>query len=502
MSETQTPQPAIQFNEIPATWQVPGSKIEIRPSYQQVGILALPARFLIIGQMTASGTATPLTVIPNVTTDLQGRAAGGAGSQIDGMVTGHLAANKTVPLDIICVVDAGSSAKAVWTNTITGPATGNQQKAMNIAGQRVTIGVLTGDTATVQATEWAAAINAIPTLPMVATSTAGVVTLTAKNAGVEANNLQFVDNPADGDQTPLGTTWVVAQTVQGATNPDVTAALALVSNRWYTDCVIAWQDTTNVAELAAETERRYNAMVMLDMRGHVPFSGTMSQQLAKAASSNARFIYSSPLTGVQSPPWVLAASAAGVAAQAMINDPSLQLDGLSLPGIVGPIAANVPNETQKEMLLLGGCSVFHVAHDYSVQMQRYYATYTTNAQGIADPGWAGDIMIAAVATAIRYDWRTYFRLNYPRNKLSGDGGLASAANSSIVTPIRAKGSWAARCQVYATNGWIVDEQVQAARSTFVLNANDPNRLDSQLFYTRIGNMIFNAGVLSFNVGGE
>jgi phage tail sheath gpL-like len=479
MSTTTTAQPAVQFNEIPATWEVPGSKMEIRPSYQQVGILAMPARVLIIGQMTPSGLATPLTVIPNVTTATTGRAAGGAGSIIDGQVSAHLLSNQTVPLDIICVADASGSAKAVWTHTFAGPATANGTPAMLVAGTRIQIGTLNGDTATIAATEWAAALNAIPNLPFTVTQAAAVVTLTAKNAGVEANNLTFVPNPADGDQMPAGLTVTVAQTVQGATNPSIAAALALVPTRWYTDIIIPWEDTTNVQALAAETERRYNAMVALDMRAHVPCSGTFSQQLAAIFAANARFVYFSPMTAPGSPPWAVAAAAGGAAAQSLINDPSRQMNGIALPGIVGPVPANCLTDAQKEMMLVAGGSVFHVAHNYSVQMERYMSSYTENAQGILDPGWTGDIMIAAVATAIRYDWRTYWDLTYPNNKLAPSGSLAAAANSAIVTVARAKGSWTARMMVYAANGWVVDEVNQAKRSVFVVDANDPNRLDSQ-----------------------
>jgi phage tail sheath gpL-like len=497
-----TVQPNITFNEIPANWQVPGSKVEIRPSYQQVGILAMPARCLIIAQMTPSGTAIPLTVYPNITTASAARALGGPGSIVDGMVAAHLATNQTVPLDIICVVDGSGSAKAVWTLTFAGPATGNGTPPMNIAGQRVTIGTIAGDIASVAATEWAAAMNALPTLPLVATVTGAVVTATAKNAGLAANDIQFVQNPADGDVMPAGLTINVVQTVQGATNPDTTAALALVPTRWYTDVGIAWQDTTNVAELAAECERRYNAMVRLDMRGHVPFTGTQGQQLTKAAAANARFIYSSPLTAPQSPPWAIVGSVMGAVAQALINDPSRQLNQIALPGMLGPVPANVPTEAQQEMLLTGGCSVFNVAHNGTMSIKRYYSTYLTNAQGIADPGWTGDIMIAAVATAIRYDWQTYVYLLYPNMKQAPDGSLAAAANTNVLTARILKGSWAARMMVYAKNAWVVDEVNQAKRSMFMINANDPNRMDQQLFYTRIGNNIVDAGVLSFNVGGE
>lgn len=491
----------IPFQQIPASWDVPGSKLEILPSYQKVGVLPMPARVLIIGQMTPAGSAAALTVIPNVTTALAGRGYGGSGSIIDGMVTAHLLANQTVPLDIICVADAGGSANAVWTITFGGPSTGNGTPAQEIAGQRVSIGTLNGDSATTSATEFAAAISAIPTLPVTATAAAGVVTVTAKNAGLAANDISFVTNPAPGDALPPGMTIVVAQTVQGATNPDVTAALNLVDTTWYTDIILPWQDATNIAEASAEAERRFNAMVRLDCRVHVPFTGTMSQQLTKASVANARFVYSSPLTQPGSPPWAIAASAGGVCAQQLTNDPSRQLDEIALPGIVGPQSANVPDEDEQQMLLTGGCSVFRVAPDGTVAMKRYVSTYTTNAQGIADPAWF-DVMEQAVSSRIRYDWQTYFRLIYPNMKLAPDGGLAAAADSSICTPLRAKGSWTSRMQVYGQKGWVVDTVNQAKASVFEIDPNDPSRLNYQIPYTRIGNLIVDAGQLLFNVGGE
>lgn len=504
------PTETIEFTQLPQPWLVPGSYQEIVPGYQNVGALPIPSRTLIIGGLTAGGSATTGVLVPNVTRALDARGFAGPGSHIDAMVAAYLTPDQNVPLDIICLADAGGGAAAVWTLTFAGPATQSGTPALAIAGQRISIGTIAGDTAATAATEFAAAINAGPQaanvnataqLPVTATATGAVVTVTARNKGIVGNDISFVPNPALGDAMPPGLTVAVVQTVQGATNPSIAAALTLVSNTWYTDIIIAWQDAANVGLLAAEADRRYNAMVRKDTRCHVGVTGSFSQQLSAASAANARFVYFSPMTAPGSPPWAIAACAGGICAKMLTADPSRQLDEIAMPGIVGPQTVNIPIDAEQELLLAGGCSVFRVLSNGAVTMKRYVSTYTENPEGDLDEAWM-DVMAQAVSSRIRYDWRNYFRSLYPSNKLAPDGSLAAQSDPTVVTPNRAKASWGARMIVYAKNGWVVDEINQANAASFFIDPNDPNRLDYRIPYTRIGNMIVDAGQIVMNVGAE
>ena len=512
MSQTTStgPTQTINFTQIPEPWLVPGSLQEIVSGFQNVGALPIPARTLIIGGMTSAGSATAGAVIPNVPRPIDARGYGGPGSHIDAMCAAYLTPDQDVPFDIVCLADAGGGAATVTTITFTGPATAAGTTAIAIAGQRISIGTLPGDTATVTATEFAAAINAgpqtanlngTPQLPVTATSALGVVTVTARNKGACGNDISFVVNPARGDATPPGLTITVAQTTPGATNPSIGSALSLVSNTWYTDIIVAWQDSTNQGLAAAEAERRFSAMVHGDCRFHFGVTGTVSQQISTAAATNERFIYFSPMQQPGSPPWAIAASAGGICAKMLTADPARQLDDVPMPGIVGPQIANQAINTEQELLLAGGCSVFHVASDGTVKMKRYVSTYTTNAQGNQDGAWQ-DVMAQAVSTRIRYDWRTYFRSLYPSNKLAPDGSLAAQNDPTVCTPNRAKASWGARMMVYAKAGWVVDEVNQANAAAFTIDPSDPNRLNYRIPYTRIGNLIVDAGQIVMNVGAE
>lgn len=492
MSGSQT----ISFKEIPADYKTPGSYVEIAPDYQRVGLLPMPARTLIIGQKTSAGSATALTLNPDVTRASAGTALGGPGSQLDGMIAAYLAVNQTVPLDVIAMADAGSSTKAVWTYTFTGPATAGGTTAIQIAGWRVYIGTLSGDSATVVATAFTAAINAKTALPVTATSSAGVVTVTARNAGTAGNDISHVVSPALGDVLPAGVGVTIAQTVVGATDPDIVSAIAAIEDLWYTDIIIPWQNSANLTALSVELDRRFNAMVHKDGRGHICLTGTYSQLLTKAGAVNGRFMFASGFTAPGSPPWVIAASVGGLAAQHLLDDPARQLLDLALPGVIGSQRGNLFDDDEKHLLISGGVSIFKTLRDGTVVMQRCVSTYTVNANGVLDPAWR-DITGVAVLSRMRYDWRGYFRDIYPANKLAPDSSLAAESDSTICTPRRAGGTWAARSIVYARNGWIVDEVENARATVFVIDPNDRNRLNYRLHVTIIGNLMVDAGQLLF-----
>jgi phage tail sheath gpL-like len=180
----------------------------------------------------------------------------------------------------------------------------------------------------------------------------------------------------------------------------------------------------------------------------------------------------------------------------------LQLKGLTLPGVVGPTYANAwQDEPDQNALLNGGCSAFTVNHTGAITMLRYVSTYTTNAEGALDEAWH-DIMEAGVASRIRYDWRGYRDQVWGGKKLAQNDDIAAQVSTNVCTPARMKATWGARCQLYAQQGWIVDVANQVKRSQFWIDPSDPNRLNEQVYYTRIGNLMIDAGQMIFNVGGE
>ena len=489
--------PNITFNEIPSPLYRPGSYMEVRPNFANLGILPFPARNLIIGQMTSSGSAGAAVVQPNITQPQQATALFGAGSIAEGMVIAYLNSGCQIPLDVIAVTDAAGATAATIPVTVAGTWTAAGTPAIAVAGKRYQIGTLSTDTPTTVAAAFVSAIAADAQAPVSAAAVAGVMTLTAKNKGVAGNDISVIVSPAPGDTLPTGMTITVGATTAGTTNPGISGIISAITGSWYTGIAMPWQDTPNLQGLAAELARRFTATVREDGIAFVCLTGTYSQALAAIPNINSQFIAALPMTQPGSTPWAVAASLLGVASQKLMQDPSLQLRDLALPGIVGPQPVNRLNDTEAELMLAGKGSTFSVLRDGTVTLQRVVSTYTQNAQGIADGVTWFDIMETAVATRIRYDWRTYFQELFPQNKLADDGSLAAEYNTNVCTPKRAKAAWSARMTAYAKAGWIMNEVADTRASIFRIDAADRNRLDYQVQYTRIGNLIVDAGVLMF-----
>ncbi len=488
----------ITFLEVPAApgFLVPGSYLEVRADYARIGILPYPARALIIAQKTPTGTATANALYQNITRVEDGIALGGPGSHLAGMVAAFLAVNDTIPLDVIALGDAGGFVKAIWTLTFTAASNKAGTVAVNIAGRRVYIGATPTDTATTLAAAFRDAINADTALPVTASAAAGVVTVTAKNGGTAANDTSFVVSPLPGDQLPAGVTLAVAQTVTGATDPTVATAITAITDMLYTDVALGLNNLANTSQFAAEADRRWNAMVDLPMRVHIGFSDTLANRITKAGELNNRFVYASGLKSPGSPPWIIAATVAGLAAQKLTDDPARQLLDLGMGDCIGPQRADLDDDSERQLLLAGGISTFRVNTQGRLSLQRLVSTYRTNANGALDYAWM-DVMTQAVAARIRYDWKAYFRSIYPSNKLAQDNSLAANADRTVCTPRRAKGTWANRHMVYARAGWVVDEVNMSRQAVFVIDPSDRNRLNYRIPYDRIGNLMIDAGQLLF-----
>ena len=89
-------------------------------------------------------------------------------------------ANKTSDIWALSVEDLAAGVAAT-TITVTGPAAAAGTIALYINGQKLSIGVAAGDTASVVATAIVAVVDGYLNGPVKATAVAGVVTLTARH---------------------------------------------------------------------------------------------------------------------------------------------------------------------------------------------------------------------------------------------------------------------------------------------------------------------------------
>lgn len=484
------------FEQIPTDWRVPGTYVEVRPTYTNLGVLPYPARALLIGQMRGSGagTATALRAYPITRLD-QAIGLFGAGSQLARMCATFLAANGTTPLFAMAVADP-SGAAATGTFAITGSPTAAGTLAAYIAGTRVAVPVSLTDTPTAIAARLRDAINANTALPVTAAATTGTVTVTARNVGVIGNSIDLRINYRADELTPGGLTVTVTAMASGSGVVDITSALSAFASDWYTDIALGWSDATNMALLETDLARRYGAMGRLDAHAYVALAGTYSALGTYGAARNSQFVTCLGMNGMVSEPWAVAASLAGVCAFQLANDPARQLRGLALPGIAAPPSGGRFIESERDGLLRDGISTFLVGQDGTVTLERVITMYQKTGLGVDDTAWL-DIMIPKTLSRIRHDWRTWVSLQFPRHKLADDGALGAEFSPVVVTPRILHSSWGARCTQYERLGWTEATQETVAESSFVRDPTDRNRVNSRQVVRIIGNLMVLAVALEF-----
>lgn len=483
------------FSEIPYDWLKPGVHIEVRPSYERAGLVAFPARALIIGQRLAGGAGAAGTLY-QITRPAQGAGYFGAGSYADRMIRAWWANNKTSELWAIALDDVGAGTAATGTITFTGAGAGTVP--LYIDGTRIPVTIAAGNTVTQMAAAAVVAINAETGLPVTAASALGVVTLTAKHKGAAGNQIPIKVAVLNDEAVPSGIGVAVAAMSAGATNPDVTDALDVIAAEWFTDIVVPWDDSANLLALAADLTTRYAAMGKRDGHAYVGAAGTFGELSTKGDVTNSPHISLLGAKGSPSAPWAWAAALGAVGTFQLTNDPARQLRGLSLAGLMAPAPADRFTDTEQNLLLGGGISTFNVLTDGTVTIDRVVTTYKESSLGVADRAWL-DIMVPKTMTRLRYDWASYITLLYPRHKLADDDTLAAEASDAVVTPRTMLGTWAARCKLYERQAWIEASSETIEASSFWRSTSDRNRLEGRQAVRIIGNLMVLAAALEFQV---
>lgn len=479
----------ITFNEIPADYAVPGSYGEITmvPSATQVG--DMPLRVLVIGQQ-GGGTGNPLVRYRDVSAS-GAKSIAGAGSALAAAVAALVAAAPYVEVDMVMVAPEADATAASSTLTFSGQASQNSTAAIWANGVRVPFVITTAMQAADMATAAAAAFTADITAQtgLTASAKTGVLTLTSNEKGAFVNDIDVRMSTLAGDQVP-GVAVAVTAMTGGAGTADLTPAINLVANVWYTDIATCLNDASNLTALATDAERRYGAMTHLDAHVYYGYRGTYGQVLALTDTLNCRFMSVMPAASPKWAPWIAAAVLCGIAAQALNNDPARQLRTLELTGLTGlaPDDSDLFDDAMRNVLLKSGASTFTVDQDGTVRIERLVTNYQKDASGNVDKSWR-DIMVPKTGTRIRYDWNAFIDATYPRAKLADDTSTLAAQASGVVTPKTLKGSWAGRLALYETQGWVEDSATLAPQANFEVNSGDRNRCDAALPVQVIGSLV-------------
>lgn len=485
---------AIAFDQIPNTLRVPGARTEFNNAGANKGATLKAYRALIIGQALVSGTAE-LGVPVQCSRHEQAVVLGGVGSLLTvGTKSWFENLGDNIETWLLPLADDADAVAATATVKLTGQVLNSGVLSLYVGGELVRVAASLNDSAAQVATKLAAAINVQTVLTVSAEAAAEVVTLTAKNKGAVANELDIrLNYYANEEKTPDGLKVEIVGFTGGLANPTLDAALASLGDKQFDVIVSPYTDGASMTALEAELEDRWGPMRHIDGLFFVGKAGGYAELSTFGNSRNSQFACVGGLPRVPNHPFSLAAATAGQAAFAAQNDPARPFQTLKLIGIKSPADVDLLTEQERNILLFNGISTYKVGAGGAVQIEMLITTYKLGAFGQPDASY---LMINTPWTLsyLRYDWDAYIQNKYPRHKVADDGNKFGDGQP-ILTPKGLKAEAVSRAALWLKLG-LVENLDQFTADTFAeRNLSNPNRLDIMMVpdlvnqLTVIGNQI-------------
>jgi phage tail sheath gpL-like len=468
---------SISFNEIPSNVRVPFTFVEFDNSGAATAPGSNPYNALMIGQRLAAGTIAA-RIPTTVSSADQGKRYFGVGSLLALMIDAWFKNNRKTKLTVIALDDASAGVMATKTLTITGPATAAGTLYLYIGGKLVSVAVTLNMTAAQLATAIVNAVTADTSLPYTAVAVSGVVTLTCKWKGETGNVIDVRLNYYSGDATPAGIAITIAAGTSGATNPDVTDAIAAFGPIQYQIVACPYVDSVNMALIKAELADRWGPTVQKEGFCFIAKDDTLGNLETFGGLTNSQFFSTLGLHSSPTPSFVIAAAYAAVIAFYGEIDPARPFQTLELKGVLAPNQADRFTVEEDNILLYDGISTAYVGPGGEVRIQRAITMYRKSALGADDDSYL-DVTTVLTLAYLRYSLRTRIQNKYPRHKVANDG-TRYGPGQAIVTPSVIKAECVALARQWETLGLVEGADAFTASLIVERNSSDPNRIDIQM----------------------
>ncbi len=465
------------FNDIPDNLRVPIVAIEFDNSGAVTGTPGLLYKLLVFGQMLPTGTVEPLTA-HRITGENQGDALFGRGSMLAEMLRYARRANKFLEVWAIGLEDNPAGAAAAGSITLAGAPTATGTLNLCLGGERVQLGVQSGQTLAQLATALVAAINANSRQPLVAAvngTDPTKVDLTCRWKGETGNAIPVLHSYYVGEAVPAGLTLTIVTPTGGTGNPDVADAIAVMGDDWWNAVAMPYTDAANLTALKQELLNRWGPLRALDGLAFSAFRGTHAATGTFGGQHNNQLLSVMGTNLAASPPYLWAAVDAIVATQSLNDDPARPLKTLPLPGLLPAAREKQWTLEERNLLLHDGISTHTVDRDGRVLIERQITTYQDNSAGLPDPSYL-DVTTPATLGYFRYANRVRITQKYPRCKLAPDG-TRFAPGQPIVTPTIARAELLALYRELEYAGLVSNYDEYAESLLVWIDENDPNRLN-------------------------
>jgi phage tail sheath gpL-like len=479
----------ISFNNIPANWRQPLYWVEVDGS--MAGLPVSHMRSLVVGVMmteqvdeTKNGVGIPDVPIL-IGRQMDADHLFGQGSELACMFKAYFNNNFANEVWALPMAEPNNGTAAKGTITITNPQSDAGTIALYIAGTNVRVNIHATATTNEVSAAIAAAINGMPSLPVTATASAAIVSLTCKWFGVNGNEITMRDSyygKIGGEELPVGMvlTYSAFTLTGGVGVPDFTNAIINMGETEFEFVALPYSDSSTLLDWEFEygfgDDGRWGWMRQLF--GHIfgARRGSYSDIVTWGLTRNGR---TTSVLGIEptapSPTYEWVAAYTAKAARALINDPARPLQTLLMDKILPAPFHERWNLLELQTMSMSGVATQRTWSGNTPAIARETTTYQLNYYGIGDDAFELVTTLSTLAKIIR-NQRYAITTKYPRHKLADDGTLFGPGQA-IVTPKIMKAELIAQYSIDMWNGLV--ENIQAFKDHLIVerDPNDPNRMN-------------------------
>jgi phage tail sheath gpL-like len=423
----------------------PSNQIEVRFAVGDAGASLGPKNVLILAPSLAAGDIVQDTqVFGPVADEDDVIARTGAGSAAHLTWAAYKANGGTAPTYLLCPTRSAGVA-ASGTMTLTGTPTGRGTVEVilpSVSRQSAFYTFDVGDTPTTIAAGLVTAINALTRNPILASNVAGVLTLTARQAGLGGNTLRFRAT-STGQGISVGSASSEAALAGGTVAENHTAALAAIAGRRFALIVVATSDATEMGKI--KTHVNTLALPATGLRQVACFGLSLTPSAASTAVQTLNMERGEFFSQEEcpNPSYVLAGKGAGALVSAYFVNPSANLDGYGTKA--GQVftcekptnASALPNASELDLMLNSGVTPIGIAPNDQAYIVRSVTGRSLNGAvpdyrvRDAHRVWVADAMADDIVTKLA---------SQPWEKLSDDltDPNALPLDAIFATPQRAK----------------------------------------------------------------
>ena len=472
--------PTGALSDIPAGLKQPLFYLAVDGS--QAGLSTQDEPALLTGQMLAPGVAVKNVLIA-VGSAANAAALFGFGSMLHRMAVVFFRIAPNHVCWMMAIADPAAGTAAAGSITVASAPTTAGTISLYVAGQLVSVGITGAESTANVATKIAAAINALLSLPVVASATASTVTLTCRWQGLSGNDIVLLDSyygTLGGEQLPTGLQLTYVQPTGGTGAPDFTAAIPALGDDQYDFVALPYTDAASLGlweiEYGFTASGRWGYARALYGGIFSARRDTYTNLLSFGATRNSpvtTIMEHEPLT--PAPTWEVAAAYCALAADSLYADPARPLQTLEFTGLLPARRQDRFNFNQREAMAHAGLAIQTVNREGTMIVLREQTTYQTNTYGQSDDAFELATTQFTNARLIRR-MRSAITSKYPRHKLADDG-TAFSTGQPIVTPAIAKAELLSEYNSAVTDGLVENYAAFKANLIVRRSANVPTRLE-------------------------